>query len=147
MAAQDMPPPGGFASINVERTFAKPWLRQGTWAAILVALTFNGVYVIREHRKRLRVLKIEQSEHYIAAQPFLVAEQERKFLSHLRNLREEERELMKDVPGWKLGTLYGEPVFKTFPEDTIPPIDSIDYVSHRTAGEWLWKVTTPDLHQ
>lgn len=147
MAAQDMPPPGGFATINVERTFAKPWLRQGTWAAIIVALTFNGFYVVKEHRKRLRVLKIEQCEHFIAAQPFLVAEQERKFLQYLRTLREEERELMKDVPGWKLGTLYGEPVFKTLPENVIPPMSPIDFISHRPASEWIYKVSYPDWHQ
>ena len=26
---------------------------------------------------------------------------------------DEEKELMKDVPGWKVGTLYGEPIYHT----------------------------------
>lgn len=32
-----------------------------------------------------------------------------------------EKELMKDVPGWKVGTWYGEPVYFTLGEDWIEP--------------------------
>lgn len=147
MATQDMPPPGGFASIKVERTLPKPLIRQGIWFTILVAMTFNGFSVVREWRKRYRVYKMELYEHYIAASPFLYAETERKFLLHLKNLREEERNLMKDVPGWKLGTLYGEPIFKTIPKNELPPIAAVDYFAHRTEQEWIDRVTIPDQHQ
>lgn len=92
-------------------------------------------------------MKIEQGEHFIAAQPFLYAEQERKFLLHLRNLREEEKELMKNVPGWKYGTLYGEPIFKTLPKDTLPPIQGFEYTAHRPTWEWYDGILLPDKYQ
>lgn len=142
-----MPPPGGFASINVERTFAKPMLRQGIWFLLAAGLTINGFAVIKEFKKRLRVLRIEQTESYIADMPFIYAEQERLFLRQLRILRDEEKELMKDVPGWKHGTLYGEPVFKTLPKDYMPPISVLDYTVHRSEAEWLYRVALPDFHQ
>lgn len=41
------------------------------------------------------------------------------FLKQLRINREEERELMKNVEGWVVGTYYGEPIYKTLPDDTF----------------------------
>lgn len=32
-------------------------------------------------------------------------------LKHIRRCRDEESEVMKNVPGWKTGTLWGEPVY------------------------------------
>lgn len=146
MAHQDMPPPGGFSTINVERTFAKPIIRQGIFALLVTGLTFNGFRVLREWTTRNRVLRTEQTEAFIATHPFMVAEQERKFLLHLRAVREEERELMKNVPGWKLGTLYGEPVFKCQPKDTIPPINAADFTAHNQSWEFTRRVVLSDLH-
>ena len=45
--------------------------------------------------------------------PLLIAERDREFLKQLTRNRDEEEKLMADVPGWKVGTWYGEPVFKT----------------------------------
>lgn len=146
MATQDMPPPGGFANIKVERTFPRPLLRQGIWLGIMIGFTFTGFEVLRRWRRRFFIIKIEQVEHYIAASPFIHAETERKFLKHLRVMREEERELMKDHPGWILGTLYGEPFFKTLPKDELPPVKPIDYIAQRTDQEWLDHVSIPDRH-
>lgn len=146
-ATQDMPPPGGFASIKIERTFARPIIRQGFWYLALLGLSINGTYVISEWRKRYKVARVEQMEHYIASEPFLLVEQERKFLRQLRILREDERELMKDHPGWKIGTLYGEPVFKTLPEGKLPPISPIDWTPHRPSNEWFIEHVMPDQHQ
>lgn len=146
-AHQDMPPPGGFATINVQRTFAKPFIKSGTWALILIGMTMNGHYVVREWKKRRRIIRTEQLEHFIAVHPFLLAEQERKFLLHLRNLREEERELMKDHPGWKLGTLYGEKPFKTLPENALQPVANFEFYGQRTKKEWLDRYVQPDKYQ
>lgn len=146
MAHQDMPPPGGFSTISVERTFAKPIIRQGLFAAVIIGMTFNGFRVLREWCTRNRVLKTEETEAFIATHPFMVAEQERKFLLHLRAVREEERELMKNVPGWKLGTLYGEPVFKCLPKDTIPPIGPLDFMAHNSQSEFSDRVVIMDGH-
>lgn len=147
MSNQDMPPPGGFSTINVERTLPKPLIRQGIFAAILVGMSLNGFRLLREKQHQVRVLRTEQTEHYIAVHPFLLAESERKFLMHLRNLREEERELMKDHAGWKLGTLYGEPVFKSLPKDSIPPISPSDWIAHNSFDEFQKRVVILDSHQ
>lgn len=147
MVTQDMPPPGGFAAINIERTFPKPMLRQGIWIVVLIAATINGAQVANRAKKRNRILRIETVENYIAAQPFMLAEQERGFLSHLRNRREEERELMKDHKGWVVGTLYGEKVFKTIPENLIPPLHPCEYTAFRPQNEWLHYVINPDFWQ
>lgn len=40
-----------------------------------------------------------------------------RLLKYLRRIRDEEADLMKDVPGWEVGTLFGEPVYHTIPED------------------------------
>lgn len=146
MSHQDMPPPGGFGSISIERTFAKPLIRQSIYSAILFFMSVKGYMYIKEWKKRYRIFKAEQTEHYIAAAPFLFAEQERKYLSYLRAIREEERELMKNVPGWKLGTLYGEPVFKTLPKDMIPPISMVDFAVHRPSNEFIDRVVVLDFH-
>ena len=82
-------------------------------------------------------------EHYIATMPFLYAEQERKYLINLYKMRENERELMKDHPGWKVGTLYGEPVYKTLPKDVLPAVNAEEFHQGRSMSEWLEKVVSP----
>lgn len=144
--AQDMPPPGGFGQIPIQRTLAKPLIKQGMIAAIMLGLTINGFYLIRKFKLQLRILKIEQMEHYIASHPFMVAEQERKFLLHLRELRDQERELMKDHPGWIVGTLYGERLFKTLPEGALPPINASEFTAHRPLKDWIAGHNHPDLY-
>lgn len=146
VVTQDMPPPGGFATINVERTFARPMLKQGIWFLIAAAMTLNGFAYVKEFKRKHRVLKIEQAESFIATQPFIFAEQERLFLRQLRIIRDEEKELMKDHPGWKLATLYGEPVYKTLPKDYLPPVAAMDYIVHRSEAEWRYHVALPDFN-
>lgn len=140
-----MPPPGGFATINVDRTLPRPLLRQGVWFAILAGLTINGYFYALEWKRRHLVLRTELTEHYIAASPFIYAEQERKFLKHLKNLRETERDLMKDHPNWKLGTLYGERLYKTLPKDALPPIGVQDFIAFNHVDDWILKRQVPDL--
>lgn len=122
-------------------------LKQGIWAAILVGLSINGFFVLAQLRRKRTVLQAEKNEHYVAIHPFYIAEQERLFLQHLRRLREEERELMKDHPGWKLGTLYGEPVYKTMPPGTLPHISPLYFSGHRPRGEWYRAFVYPDFYE
>ena len=51
------------------------------------------------------------------------AETDRILLWQMRRNRDEENELMKDVPGWVTGTWFGENVFKSNPnlEEWIQP--------------------------
>lgn len=56
-------------------------------------------------------------------------------------LREEERELMKDHPGWIVGTLYGEPLYRTIDKNEMPDLGLVSFYAHRplkTAYEFYW---------
>jgi len=39
------------------------------------------------------------------------------YLAHLRRNRDEEERLMANVPGWVVGTYYGNPIYKSRPAD------------------------------
>lgn len=58
---------------------------------------------------------IEDDEGRIAIEPLLDAESDRLLLWQMRRNRDEENELMKNVPGWVTGTWFGEPLYKTNP--------------------------------
>lgn len=66
----------------------------------------------------------------------LLAEKDREYLKQLRRNREEERDLMKNVEGWKVGTLYGEPVYKnqTGEETLFRPVIN-EYYVHAPASD------------
>jgi NADH dehydrogenase (ubiquinone) 1 alpha subcomplex subunit 13 len=55
----------------------------------------------------------------LAIFPLLLAERDREFLKQCRRNRDEETELMKNVPGWVVGTYFGEPIYKTKPKDYL----------------------------
>lgn len=79
-----------------------------------------------------RKLDIEKYDTLLAVEPFLQAERERAFLKQLHKLRKDETELMKNVPGWSVGTFYGVPSNKTMPsDDTIPTISLFEWYAHR----------------
>lgn len=52
-----------------------------------------------------------------AIRPMLLAERDRQQLKYLRKQRDEEADLMKNVEGWKVGTYYGEPIYKSISKD------------------------------
>ncbi len=58
------------------------------------------------------------------------------YLRHMRYNREVERELMKDVPDWKVGTLWGRPVYKTLPEGALPDVISNEWYAHRNPRQY-----------
>ena len=58
---------------------------------------------------------LEDDEGRTSLEPLLQAETDRLIMWQLRRNRDEENELMKDVPGWVTGTWFGEPVHKTNP--------------------------------
>lgn len=57
------------------------------------------------------------------------------FLKQLRVNREEERALMKNVEGWEVGTYYGEPIYKTLPEDALIEPRLREYYIHTSYGD------------
>ncbi len=58
---------------------------------------------------------LEDDEGRQCLEPLLIAENDRLLLWQMRRNREEENELMKDVPGWVTGTWFGEPIYKSNP--------------------------------
>lgn len=131
-----MPPPGGFGTINVERTLPRTFIKNHWTAAVLLVWTWLGAKYAAKGMLQIGTYKAEITEHYIAVEPFLVAERERRFLQHMRNQRDFERELMKDVPGWKVGTLYGEKIYKTLPQGALPPYNHLEFTNFQRRGYW-----------
>lgn len=73
---------------------------------------------------------VEMRSGRIALYPLLFAERDREYLKQLRRNRDEEIKLMKNVPGWVVGTWYGEPLFKTIPKDTLINQHWQDFCAH-----------------
>jgi NADH dehydrogenase (ubiquinone) 1 alpha subcomplex subunit 13 len=65
----------------------------------------------------------EDDEGRQCLEPLQAAESDRLLLWQMRRNRDEENELMKDVPGWVTGTWFGEPLYKTNPnfDDWVEP--------------------------
>merc|ERR1719228_67235 len=64
-------------------------------------------------RKRVNMaLSTEKRSLNMALEPMLSAERDRALLKHIVKSREWEEDLMKDVPGWEVGTFFGKPVYK-----------------------------------
>lgn len=48
----------------------------------------------------------------------------------MRKNRDDEEKLMKNVKGWKTGTLFGEPVYKTRDQNELIPPSLNEYYVH-----------------
>ncbi|PAV90451.1 hypothetical protein WR25_14601 isoform B [Diploscapter pachys] len=121
---QEMPPPSGYRNFNFHRTFPKIIWKPMTVVAIGVGVGFYGYFQGWQFKKHRRNLKFVDTDTWNALEPVLLAERDRNWLKLLRNLRDEEEKIMKDVPGWVVGTWYGEPVYLTLGDkwwDPEPP--------------------------
>ena len=102
----------------------------------LVVQTF-GIYRYFCNQWRTKRERIETRSAYLALMPMYAAERDRAYLMEcrwdglklvpvkklfsdtfdlFRRARDAERELMKDVEGWEVGTLFGRKPYKTTPE-------------------------------
>ncbi|XP_013789118.1 NADH dehydrogenase [ubiquinone] 1 alpha subcomplex subunit 13-like [Limulus polyphemus] len=143
---QDMPPKGGYAPIVFQNIPVKKYFNGYTMFAGFAAITSFSFYMYYQNFKRRRLLKIERQDAINALEPILLAERDRSYLKQLRRNVEEEAELMKNVPGWEVGTYYGEPIYKTVPKEKL--LDPIleEYYAHTSekayddkANEFLWR--------
>jgi len=113
---QDMPPQEGYAKIYTQRTYP----RIGSKIGKRVGLGFGGLFLVgyflhlAGRASHMRWL-VENNDVRMVTTAFHNAERDRIWLNFLRDLRNQERDLMKDVPGWRTGTFYGEPIFFTLP--------------------------------
>ncbi|XP_014089689.3 NADH dehydrogenase [ubiquinone] 1 alpha subcomplex subunit 13 [Bactrocera oleae] len=116
---QDMPPPGGYKKIPFLRVPAKSYFTGFQLLAGYAVVTTAGMYVYYLTAKQILREEIENRSAQLVIYPLLIAERDREYLKQLRRNRDEEAKLMANVPGWKVGTWYGEPVYKTLPKDTL----------------------------
>lgn len=128
---QDMPPPGGYAPIYFQRVPPKKFFNGWILFAAYCVITPYSYWRYMKWKYYLKKLDVEKYDSLIAMQPFIDAEQDRSFLRQLWINREEEKKLMKDFPGWKTGTLYGEPLFKTIKPNDMPDVTLAEIYAHR----------------
>lgn len=127
---QDMPPEGGYKPFNVQRVPLKPIWNFKYLMSTYVGVSAAALYVVYLTQKEQEREQVEMRSSRNVMVPILLAERDRTFLKQLRKNRDDEAELMKNVPGWVVGTWYGEPIFKTRPKDEwrVPSIE--EYYAH-----------------
>lgn len=114
---QDMPPEGGYSPINVRRVPLKPILNAKWLIGGYIAISGASFYIYHLTQKEITRDEIEMRSCRNVMMPVLIAERDREYLKQLRRNRDEEEKLMANVPGWVVGTWYGEPIYKTRPKD------------------------------
>lgn len=85
--------------------------------AAYLGITGAGLYVYYLTHKEITRDAIEMRSGRHAILPLLLAERDREYLKQIRRNRDEEANLMANVADWKVGTWYGEPIYKTKPAD------------------------------
>lgn len=93
-------------------------------------MTAAAAYIYSLNYRKVLDEKIEQRSAEFAIYPLLLAERDREYLKHLRRNRDSEAELMANVEGWKVGTWYGEPIYKTQPDDHLVEPRILEYYAH-----------------
>lgn len=116
---QDLPPEGGYTSISFKRVPLKPILSPKALLGAYLAVSAGATYMYYLTDKQLLREEIEMRSCRNVMYPIVMAERDRLYLKELRRNRDEEAKLMANVPGWKVGTWYGEPIYKTVPKDTL----------------------------
>uniref|UniRef100_A0A023G644 NADH dehydrogenase [ubiquinone] 1 alpha subcomplex subunit 13 n=1 Tax=Amblyomma triste TaxID=251400 RepID=A0A023G644_AMBTT len=97
---------------------------------LYAAVTSVAFYFMKSQFIRRKLIQLELQDAHNALEPLLLAENDRLYLKQLKKNREEERELMKNVPGWVVGTYFGEPIYSTLSPNThMDPIPE-EYFAH-----------------
>ncbi|KPJ15823.1 NADH dehydrogenase [ubiquinone] 1 alpha subcomplex subunit 13 [Papilio machaon] len=134
---QDLPPPGGYKPIPFKRIPAKQYFSGYTLFAGYIGMTIGAIYLYNLTAQRIKKHEIEMRSSKMAIYPMLLAERDREYLKQLRRNRDAEAELMKDVPGWEVGTYYGEPVYKLVPQDALVEPIFHEYYAHTNPSDWF----------
>eukprot|EP01114_Cavostelium_apophysatum_P021860 TRINITY_DN773_c0_g1_i2.p1 TRINITY_DN773_c0_g1~~TRINITY_DN773_c0_g1_i2.p1 ORF type:complete len:157 (+),score=13.20 TRINITY_DN773_c0_g1_i2:152-622(+) len=102
LMVQDMPPPGGFGSVDIRPEMPK---RRGPHPIYLFAIAFGimGYYLwdttINERPKRAKRDR-DTTRMKINLIPLLQAEEDLKFIRKVEWVKRKEAEIMSDIPGW-----------------------------------------------
>ncbi|KAL7556786.1 hypothetical protein ACA910_005227 [Epithemia clementina (nom. ined.)] len=106
---QDMPPPGGYPKIDFfEKARARGPSGATLWTAAIIA-TIYGYYMIGVANDTQSKENFLEREARITMVPFLQAEADLAYIAQKNKQLAREAEIMKDVPGWKVG----ESVYRT----------------------------------
>lgn len=120
---QDMPPDGGYSRIHFKRVPLKPILSSKLLFGGYVSVSLAALYMYYLTDKKINREEVEMRASRHAIFPLLQAERDRAYMKQVRRNRDEEAKLMANVPGWVVGTWFGEPVYKSIPKDTwIDPL-------------------------
>ena len=133
---QDLPPKGGYAPYQIERIHLRNVIGGKTGIGIFLACTFTGCYGYYLTYKGIKKNDIEMRSSRLAITPLLYAERDRSLLKQMRRVRDEESDLMKNIPGWEVGTFFGEPIFHTIPKDEYVEPTLQELVAHTHPNEY-----------
>lgn len=128
--AQDLPPEGGYKPIYYKRVPTVTWLKGWQWIAGYVAVSSVSLYLYTQTANLRKREDIEMRSSKNVIHVLIAAERDREFLKQVRRNRDEEAKLMANVEGWKVGTWYGEPIYKTLPKDQFIEPHAYEFWAH-----------------
>lgn len=135
---QDLPPDGGYKPFNYKRVPLKPFLNAKLLIGGYIGISTAAMYVYQLTATELKRQDIEMRSSRNVVIPILLAERDREYLKQIRRNRDDEAELMKNVPGWEVGTWYGEPIYKTRPKNEWFDPCIQEFYGH-TANKYFFK--------
>ena len=112
---QDLPPQGGYKPIWFKRVPTKTLFSGKQLIGGYFAVSAVAIYVYHLTCKEVHQDKIEMRSAKNVIFTLCLAERDREYMKQLRRNRDSEAALMANVPGWVVGTWYGEPIYKTKP--------------------------------
>lgn len=133
---QDLPPEGGYKPFNFKRVPLKPILNAKLLFGGYLAISGAATYMFYLTDKKITREEVEMRSCRNVMLPILIAERDREYLKQVRRNRDEEARLMANVPGWKVGTWYGEPIYKTIPKDKFINPSFYEFYGH-TANKYF----------
>ncbi|KAL7276278.1 tRNA (guanine(9)-N(1))-methyltransferase [Rhizina undulata] len=119
---QDLPPQGGYGPVQYRRNLPVRGYRPSAYLLGMGVICAWGFYEAGKGIKEQRELTREKMWSRIHITPLLQAEADRDAVRRVWAAEERERELMKDVKGWKVGSVYHSDRFIR-PTVTVAPQD------------------------
>ncbi|ESN89828.1 hypothetical protein HELRODRAFT_186249 [Helobdella robusta] len=136
---QEMPPPGGYGMVDWAKKIPRKGMGGYAIFGAFFAVTTAGWVGYYFERKIKNKQRLEMNDARLAVAPLFVAEEQRMYLKRLRENRDEENELMKDVPGWETGKFEGQPVYHSSHE-RFPYVDMKEYYAHSKYSDMFDRV-------
>ena len=102
-ALQDGPPPGGFPSIRYGRRVPTTGPTGTALFAATAGVMAYGFYMVVTTNQARRAEAEEKRALRAALVPVLQAEEDRRFVAGMARALEREAEVMRGVPGWRVG--------------------------------------------